>query len=59
MKTVRSTGAIPSYPGRKSFAQNLNEIGVVAPRGFGPVNESGHVFAKLHHDLPWTPDSEV
>ena len=32
---------------------------LVAPTGFEPVNESGHVFAKLHHDLPWTPDSEV
>ena len=32
---VRHTkGFHPSYPGRKSFAENLNEIGVVAPTGF-------------------------
>jgi hypothetical protein len=26
--------SIPFYPGRKSFAENLNEIELVAPTGF-------------------------
>jgi hypothetical protein len=32
--------------------------GCKSPTGFEPVFEPGRVFAKLHHDLPWTPDSE-
>jgi hypothetical protein len=30
----------------KPGAENANEIRMVAPTGFEPVNESGHVFAR-------------
>ena len=34
----------PSYPGRKSFTENFNEIELVAPTGFEPVFESRSRF---------------
>src|SRR2546422_2646045 len=40
--------SVPFGAGRKTFAENLNEIELVAPTGFEPVFESRHVFARFY-----------
>jgi hypothetical protein len=43
----------------KHGASNINEIRMVAPTGFEPVNEPGHVFASTSDQLRDGNDAEV